>query len=254
MQEQYSSVVDPRALRLQHAYLLYDAATVADPRTLSFSPRELAQRGALVGETNGRGRTYFIRINSSDWVLRHYHRGGMFAGVLRDNYLWTGMERTRAWKEWRMLHKLFEWGLPVPRPIAAQVVRSALTYKADLITERLQGTRSLTQVLSQQTLDDDGWKAIGSCIRRFHDSGVYHADLNAHNILLTEAKDVYLIDFDKSTLGAAAHVWRARNLARLQRSLTKLESLLDGFHYSEAAWQLLCAGYDGATGKGASGH
>ena len=250
MQKQYSSVVDPRALRLQHAYLLYDAATVVDPQTLSFEPHELAKRGALEGETSGRGRTYFIRINRSDWVLRHYRRGGLFAGLLGDYYLWTGIERTRAWKEWRMLHKLFDWGLPVPRPIAARVVRSAITYQADLITQRLQGTRSLTQVLSQQRLGDDAWKAIGACIRRFHDRGVYHADLNAHNILLTVSQEVYLIDVDKSTLCTDAHVWRARNLARLQRSLTKLGSLVGGFHYSDAGWQLLRAGYDGATQVG----
>ncbi len=250
MQEQYSSVIDPRALRLQHAYLLYDAATVVDPQTLSFEPHELAKRGALEGEASGRGRTYFIRISDSDCVLRHYRRGGIFAGLLGDSYLWMGIERTRAWKEWRMLQTLFERGLPVPRPIAARVVRSTITYKADLITQRLQGTRSLAQLLSQQTLNDDGWKAIGACIRRFHDSGVYHADLNAHNILLTAAQKVYLIDFDKSRLGADAHVWHARNLARLQRSLIKLGSLVDGFRYADAAWQRLRAGYDGATQVG----
>lgn len=250
MQEQHSSVIDPRALRLQHAYLLYDAATVVDPHTLSFEPHELAKRGALEGEASGRGRTYFIRISDGDWVLRHYRRGGIFAGLLGDSYLWTGIERTRAWREWRMLQTLFERGLPVPRPIAARVVRSTTTYKADLITQRLQGTRSLAQLLSQQTLNDDGWKAIGACIRRFHDSGVYHADLNAHNILLTAAQKVYLIDFDKGSLGADAHGRHVRNLARLQRSLIKLGSTVDDFHYTEAAWQSLRAGYDGATQAG----
>ena len=99
-------------------------------------------------------------------------------------------------------------------------------------------------------LNDDGWKAIGACIRRFHDSGVYHADLNAHNILLTAAQKVYLIDFDKGSLGADAHGRHVRNLARLQRSLIKLGSTVDDFHYTEAAWQGLRAGYDGATQAG----
>lgn len=242
--------MNPRELRLPHAYLLYDATIVSDPHALSFNPRELAARGALVGETCGRGRTYFIKIDGNDCVLRHYRRGGMMAGILRDNYLWTGIARTRAWKEWHILRKLFESGLPVPRPVAARIIRARLAYKADLITMRLHGTCALAQALAERALPDDAWKAIGACIRRFHDAGVCHGDLNAHNILLDQAQTVYLIDFDNSSLYNATTERRERNLARLQRSLAKLRSLSERFYYSEQVWLLLCAGY----GAGASKH
>ncbi len=244
MQMSDSSIVEPRAALLDHTHILYDAELVTGPQILSFEPRELIERRALVGETGGRGRTYFIRIQGNDWVLRHYRRGGAIAPLLRDRYLWTGLERTRAWVEWRLLRELWLRGLPVPRPVAARVSRATLVYRADLITQRLADTRSLADMLKENALAQERWQAIGSCIRRFHEIGVDHGDLNAHNILLTPQDHVYLVDFDKSTVRRFTPTREHRNLARLRRSLNKLRSLSSGFHYSDSAWQALCAGYD----------
>jgi 3-deoxy-D-manno-octulosonic acid kinase len=244
MQTSDSSIVVPREVLLDHMHILYDAALVAGPQALSFEPRELIERRALVGEASGRGRTYFIRIQENDWVLRHYRRGGAVAPMLRDRYLWTGLERTRAWTEWRLLRELWLRGLPVPRPVAARVHRMRVFYTADLITQRLLGTRSLADRLNESTLAQDQWRAIGSCIRRFHDAGVDHGDLNAHNILLTSQHDIYLVDFDKSVFNRFAPTLAHRNLTRLRRSLNKLRSLSADFHFCDNAWQALCAGYD----------
>ena len=68
----------------------------------------------------------------------------------------------------------------------------------------------------------DAWAAIGRCIRRFHDYGLCHADLNAHNILLRGDREVFLIDFDRCARRQPG-MWRDANLARLRRSLDKLE-------------------------------
>lgn len=249
MQTSDSSIVEPREALLDHTHILYDAALVTDPQILSFEPRELMDRRALVGETGGRGRTYFIRIQGNDWVLRHYRRGGAIAPLLKDRYVWTGLKRTRPWVEWRLLRELWHRGLPVPRPVAARVSKVALFYKADLITQRLIDTRSLADTLNENALAPEQWQAIGHCIRRFHEVGVDHGDLNAHNILLTPQTYVYLVDFDKSTVRRFAPNIEHRNLARLRRSLDKLQSLTAGFHFSDSAWQALCIGYDasGAT-------
>lgn len=158
-----------------------------------------------------------------------------------------GLERTRAWREWRLLQRLWERGLPVPRPVAARVVRHGFFYRADIITERLADARSLATVLSETVLGEDRWKAIGACIRRFHDAGVCHADLNAHNVLLTPAGGIFLVDFDKGRLGTIATSSRRRNVVRLYRSLSKLHSLSDAFRFSDQAWQALLEGYVGDT-------
>ena len=244
MQTSNSSIVEPREALLDHTRILYDAALVSRPQILSFEPRELIERRALVGETGGRGRTYFIRIEGNDWVLRHYRRGGAIAPLLKDRYLWMGLERSRAWLEWHLLRELWLQGLPVPRPVAARVSRTALIYTADLITQRLVGACSLADKLKENALTQEQWQAIGSCIRRFHEVGVNHGDLNAHNILLAQRDHVYLVDFDKSTVHRFTPSTEHQNLARLRRSLHKLQSLFVDFHFSDSAWQALCVGYD----------
>ena len=98
-----------------------------------------------------------------------------------------------------LTYHLYRAGLPVPAPIAARYRRNGLFYTADLITQRLEGSESLAAKLARGPISLTQWIAIGRCIRRFHDAGVHHADLNAHNILLAD-EQVHLIDFDRCQL------------------------------------------------------
>ena len=116
-------------------------------------------------------------------------------------------------------------GLPVPPPVAAPLPdAAALTYRAELITERLAGARSLSRrCLRPGRMDDARWAAIGRCLRRFHDAGVQHADLNARNIMLGEHGEVWVLDFDRGRLRQPG-AWSGRVLDRLARSLAKSEA------------------------------
>src|SRR5690606_1208472 len=113
--------------------------------------------------------------------LRHYRRGGLIAKLFDDQYLWLGASRTRSFTEWRLLAELYKRELPVPAPVAARYVRSGLVYRADLITEELPPSKTLANLMAE--LDPQAWQAVGKTVARFHAQGVYHADLNAHNIL-----------------------------------------------------------------------
>ena len=73
-------------------------------------------------------------------------------------------------------------------------------------------------VLAAGPMDDARWAAIGRCLRRFHDAGVQHADLNARNIMLGEQGEVWVLDFDRGRLRAPG-AWSGRVLDRLERSL-----------------------------------
>jgi 3-deoxy-D-manno-octulosonic acid kinase len=98
------------------------------------------------------------------------------------------------------------------------------------------------------------WIAIGRCLRRFHDLGVCHADLNAHNILLGQfdvptsaAPDsqhdrIYLIDFDRGTLRKPGF-WQDANLVRLRRSLEKITWEFPAERFTEDDWHGLLDGY-----------
>ena len=81
-------------------------------------------------------------------------------------------------------------------------------------------------------------------IRRFHAAGIDHTDLNIHNILLDDAGQSWLIDFDKCSRRAAGD-WQQANLARLQRSLRKEKGKQPSLHWDESHWAMLLSGYHG---------
>jgi 3-deoxy-D-manno-octulosonic acid kinase len=138
-------------------------------------------------------------------------------------------------------------------------VRRGLVYHADLITQAIPGVRPLSAVVNaaagEPTLDAGGWRAIGACLRRFHDAGADHADLNAHNVLLEVARvaagtlapdaGVHLVDFDRGLLRAAgAGTWRERNLERFERSLRKVTRGTPE-RFGPEQWALVREGYAG---------
>ncbi|WP_210397321.1 3-deoxy-D-manno-octulosonic acid kinase [Motiliproteus sediminis] len=196
-------------------------------------------RGQQVDSAPGRGESYFVSYQGWQLVWRHYRRGGMAAKLSADRYLWTGLEQTRAYAEFVLTQQLFDQGLPVPRPLAGCVVRQGLTYRADLMTARIDGARSLAD-----QLDAGGaipWAEVGATIARFHAAGLDHVDLNLRNILVDTEQQIYLIDFDRCRLRAAGR-WAEGNLDRLRRSLDKL--FPGGGH--DAGWHKLREGYRSA--------
>jgi 3-deoxy-D-manno-octulosonic acid kinase len=230
-----------KRLSIAGGAMLYNAALTRNFNPLWFEPGFWAQRGELAGTARGRGTTHFVRSAGHDWVLRHYRRGGLLARLSEDRYLWRDEERTRPFAEWALTHRLHRAGLPVPVPVAARYVRHGRVYRGDIITERLAPTWSLVEALRIDALSLLTWVSIGRCIRRFHDLGVCHADLNAHNVLLGE-DSVHLVDFDRCRLRADG-LWRDANLVRLRRSLEKIAYGLPAERFTEADWHALLSGY-----------
>ncbi|MGH8292416.1 MAG: 3-deoxy-D-manno-octulosonic acid kinase [Gammaproteobacteria bacterium] len=230
-----------RTLATERGFILYEDALAGHAGEAWFSAQHWTrQRRLRGGAGGGRGDTWFVTGTDGDWVLRHYRRGGWAAMLSTDYYAWTGLERSRPWREWRLLYSLYKEGLPVPQPLAAQVRRHGFVYRGDLLTRRIPDSRSLASRLQNSGIEGLPWRAIGICLRRFHAAGVQHADLNAHNILLDDRERVFLIDFDKSLRRTPAHAWQRANLRRLWRSLRKLapSSVIEG-----TVWDKLREGY-----------
>ena len=221
--------------------MLYDASRAGNLSGEWFEPRYWAGRGELEGSARGRGATHFVRSAGRRFVLRHYRRGGLLARLWGDRYLWRGAQNTRPFEEWQLTYRLHRAGLPVPAPLAARYRQQGFTYSGDLITERLPVVGSLSECLRTGALSLLTWIAIGRCIRRFHDLGVCHADLNAHNVLLSD-EAVYLIDFDRCQLRRPG-LWCDGNLVRLRRSLEKVTYALPAERFGEADWHGLLDGY-----------
>lgn len=231
-----------RVERLGGSVILSDAALAGHLQEACFDPAAWPDARPVTGHGRGRGTTLFIRSGGRDWVLRHYRRGGQVARLSEDAFVWTGAERTRCFREWRLLARLHAAGLPVPRPVAARYVRRGLLYRADLITWRLAGVMPLSARLAAGPLPEALWWQLGHCIGRFHAAGVFHADLNAHNLQLRDDDKVFLLDFDRGRIMAGAGGWQRRNLARLQRSLARLAG--DGVAACGAGeWSALLAGH-----------
>jgi len=260
------------------SHILYDAALIANPDTRLFKKNSWQPNAAFmpaagensVGATTtataiGRAPVVFFNYQDKAMVLKHYYRGGLVAKLVRDNYLGWRVERSRAFLEWCLLRTMKNCGLPVPTPVAARVRQQSFFYQADLITLELENTTTLADCLSGNPLSPSVWKQLGICIKQFHQHDIYHADLNARNILLAESllsgdvrdekaddegadrQPIYLIDFDRGAIRATGKIWgkhwREANLQRLLRSLNKIKNGQQVFHFGDDDWAVLLAGY-----------
>jgi 3-deoxy-D-manno-octulosonic acid kinase len=207
-----------------------------------FDPNYWSARGELSAVSSGRGSAWFVGPASQPLVLRHYRRGGLIARLSEDGYWWSGEDRVRAFAEWRLLQYLEQRGLRVPKPVAAFYRRTGMTYRCDLITQRIVSAHSLSAALAQGPVPESTWRAIGAAIARLHSHGVDHADLNAHNILLDDNQSISVIDFDRGRLRAPGR-WTSGNLRRLERSLSKVSMSLPPDRFTPDAWQAMLAGY-----------
>lgn len=222
--------------------ILYDADSLCGTQGLHhlqpalFTSNYWYERALVTGEATGRGSSLFCQPvpgASIQWVLRAYRRGGLIAKLSHSRYLWTGLEHTRAFREMRLTASLFDHDLPVPRPVAACATRQGLTYQATLITQRIHGARTLADWLSDQRISKDtlntALASVGRMIRRFHNHGLDHVDLNARNILLDQQGTPWLIDLDRCRLRRLGN-WQEKNLERLERSIHKFDSTLSIHH------------------------
>jgi len=132
-------------VRLGRATIIHDAIVRPgfDPACFD-SDRWHSDPGRMPTMTE-RGSVLMLDAGSEIWVRRHYHRGGFAARLFYDHYLWSGLQRARPVREWRLLRHMQTLDLPVPIPVAGRVVRSGLLYQADLITVLLAGTRPLVR-------------------------------------------------------------------------------------------------------------
>lgn len=200
----------------------------------------------LLGYSKGRGTTWFLRTQAElgvNVVLRHYYRGGLFGKFIKDQYLFSRLEKTRAYQEFTLLEKLHQWQLPVPRPVALKVEKLFCCYRADIMLEKIENTQDLSKFLQQNELSNEQYQQIGKLIRQLHNHQVHHSDLNIHNILLEPTSgQFFLIDFDKCGI-EQGESWKQANLDRLHRSFKKEQGRLQ-IRFTQQNWQSLLQGYN----------
>lgn len=228
--------------RIEGQVIWHDAVLLPEIGPEFFDPAWHLARGTAVGSAPGRGQAIFLDWKGRALVLRPFRRGGLVGRLVAGSYLRLGADRSRAFREYELLAWLRAQGLPVPCPVAARYAPKGLIYRADLVTERIDGARTLADWLRKGSLPAAVWASIGGVIGRMHRLGVDHTDLNCRNILLDAGLQPWLIDFDKCRrrpLGA----WRKSNLKRLKRSLVKEQARVPGLAWNAEDWTALEDGY-----------
>jgi 3-deoxy-D-manno-octulosonic acid kinase len=137
--------------------------------------------------------------------------------------------------------KLFNSGLPVPEPVGAwSKPHRGIWYRAAILIRRIEGAVPMPNAPG---LEDHGlWRQVGEMIRRFHNFGLDHIDLNCDNILIASDR-AYLIDLDRCRLKASGSNWKMNNLKRLRRSVEKrLQTLPESQRVR--LWESLLVGYN----------
>jgi hypothetical protein len=195
---------------------------------------------------HGRARLSVLRMASGAGALvRRYHHGGALRYLTGDIFVtWP----PRPFKELAVTEEARRRGVPTVEILAAGVERVwGPLYRGWLATRELEGARDLWAVLQEGSSASSALlQAVARAIRRMHRQGIYHRDLNLKNILLRREDGelkAYIIDFDKAGFfpGGVPAGKARRNLARLRRSIAKLDP--EGRYLSIADWDDLVGIY-----------
>lgn len=208
-----------------------------------FDPAWWQRQGASESLGAGRGHVHRVRNGCAAFLLRHYYRGGLMARVSRDLFLGQPLVQTRAMAEFTLLAQLRARGLPVPQACAARHARHGLFYRADILVALIPDAQDVSHLLHHvRALSADQWHTLGRAVRQLHDEQVFHSDLNCHNLMLDADGKAWIVDFDKCGFRAGDD-WKARNLARLLRSLRKEQRLDPALRWREVDWKPFLEGY-----------
>ena len=242
----YHKVVDGMAIIRRDLgaghHFLYDDTLMKEPTTDMFSREFWQIHNKITGFAQGRGTTVFVSHEGQEWVLRHFKRGCLVGKLLSDQYVFLGVEHSRPFEEFRLLHIMRQHGLNVPTPIGAYIHRRGLIYRGDLITQTIPSSQDLHHILTREPLSAERWQAVGAALAAMHACQVYHHDANIRNIMMDDEGNIWLIDFDRCHKRGGDH-WKKGNLDRLLRSLNKEKALNPVFHWQTDDWQHCLDGY-----------
>lgn len=189
---------------------------------------EAVRAGTAGGEevASGRGGARRMTLPGGKVVyVRHYLRGGLMRFFVKDLFL---LRPPRPVRELEVTEAARAAGCRVPIVHAVAVEERGPWYRGWIVTSAIEGARAFIDVLLAADGAERGrlLSAAGRAIRELHDAGVYHPDLNGHNLLIDAASQVAVIDFDRAVLAApGVHRLAEKGRDRFWRSLRKLTAL-----------------------------
>jgi len=189
-----------------------------------------AMRSAPGAEAMGnRGSGRRLKLDDgSELFARQAKRGGMARLLLSDTFFGIS---ARPFNELIVAAEAFRRGIPVAEPMGAAVQWLAPAVYRGFFLSRVIAGMTLWEFI--QTDDDPIvlkhiLMTARAAIVTMHDQGLFHADLNLHNLMVTQAGEsfkVMIIDLDKARLfdSSLEPSQRRANAQRLLRSARKLD-------------------------------
>ncbi len=208
--------------------LLYIRRDLAAHAPAIFAALDDLRPPPAIGKGN-RSSGFVIHPNGApELFVRYGRRGGMARYVLDDVYFG---HVARPVRELTVTAEARMRGIAVPEPLGAMVESIAPgLYRGAYMTRPMSGF-TLWEFIRA---DDDSRvrKHVAMQARRaidvMHRMGLFHADLNLHNLFVLTSSDdlpVSIIDLDKARLfpEPVTAARRRANFARLERSIRKLD-------------------------------
>lgn len=200
-------------------------ATVADAVARNGTLYRWADRAVDREDFWGRGAAYGVTLGGQRAVVRHARRGGVPSFFSDDWFLGA----PRFLTEVAMSRALSDVGVATPAVLAGVAYRAGIGYRADVATSRVNGLDLATLFFGpappEAARRDAMITAVAALIRRLHDSGFLHPDLQLRNILIEEvavSPTAWLLDVDTCRRFAPHDISSRRaNVARFYRSWDK---------------------------------
>ncbi len=154
--------------------------------------------------------------------IKRLCRGGWTASLWRDRFA----GQRRLLDNLRVPVEAARRDVPTAAPMALLIEHAiAGLYRAWLAVEELDATDLRTRLVAGQPPSPGELRAVLQVVRRMHDRGVEHRDLNLGNLLVRRGPEprAFVIDLDRARLHRRPLGFRARlrALRRLERSYVK---------------------------------
>ena len=218
--------------------LIADRREIDAMRRAGFDdPRRWAAWLAQGGEVAGRGGAARLETPSGlPVLLKKLRRGGLTKPLWND----------RFWGSRRILDNISlplearQRGVSTALPVALLLLEGPRgLFQGWLAVEEITHARDLgSRIRSGNPLTPHEFAVTMRAVRRMHDAGIEHRDLNLGNLLLRSQEagppEAWVVDLDAARLhdGPLPPHLRRRSLRRLQRSFLKLRYLL-----CEPSWE-----------------
>ena len=149
------------------------------------------------GIPGGRGKIAFVESSGRRLALKQLRRGGVAGSIWRDRF----SSRERLIDNLSIPKLARDRGVATPAALALLIVPGPPAWwRGWLAIETVPNAPDLRKRLPTDPPSAAEWSDALAAVRKLHDAGIEHPDLNLGNVLVDAAGRGWVIDLDRSTV------------------------------------------------------